>query len=116
MGLVCIPIHSVCIGAPITPPAIMPRAACVALPGIAAEYRMEVELLEPPRAPDVYSCTRFAGFCPKNHYSGGYHHSGSIEVTVSESSGVPSCSGSPLLALSVCLVASVARRALSSLM
>ena len=43
-----------------------------ALPGVAAQYRMEVSLLDPPRAPEVYSCSRFAGFCPKGHYHGGF--------------------------------------------
>ena len=42
-----------------------------ALPGIAAEYQMEVLLLEPPRAPYVFECSRFAGFCPRDHYHGG---------------------------------------------
>ena len=49
-----------------------------ALPGHTAEYQLGVKLLAPPRAPKVFACSRFLGFCPQDHY-----HAGLTTVTAS---------------------------------
>ena len=42
-----------------------------ALPGLAAHFELTTALLEPPRPPKLFQCSRFAGFCPKAHYHPG---------------------------------------------
>ena len=40
-----------------------------ALPGMSAEYQMDIEVVEHPRAPAVFSWSRFDGpFAPRDHY------------------------------------------------
>ena len=54
-----------------------------ALPGVAAEYRLGLTIREPPRPPDVYSCSRFNGFCPQAYY----HHGLTTSADSPSSSG-----------------------------
>ena len=62
-------------------PATTPRRAgdwyisIASLPGIAAEYDLHVQLIQPPRPPDMFACSRFSGFCPKDHYHAGLAYS-----------------------------------------
>jgi hypothetical protein len=59
-----------------------------ALPGLAAEYSMAVNLLEPPRPPEVFACSRFFGFCPKRHYHEGFAVSVESSATALRASSI----------------------------
>ena len=54
------------------PPSLGRYVSIWALPGTAAEFDLLPLLLDPPDAPDVFSCSRFSGFCPMTHYHSGY--------------------------------------------
>ena len=47
------------------------------LPGLAAEFSLDTYLIEPPKAPVYFSCKRWLGYCPKDHYSFGF---GSVDL------------------------------------
>jgi len=51
-----------------------------ALPNMEAEFAMRVHALRPPRAPAVFECSRFDGFCPRDHYHAGYVASTTVET------------------------------------
>ena len=61
-----------------------------ALPGVDAEYELGLTLLEPPREPEVYACSRFAGFCPKKSFHKGLSFVEVTEVSAAGAGAAPS--------------------------
>ena len=72
-----------------------------ALPDMEAEYTLDVFMQPPPRTPDLFSCSRFDGFCPRDHYHSGVYGAGMLSAA-----SAPVGAGSGLLAVLLAVLAS----------
>ena len=66
-----------------------------------AEYTLDVFMQPPPRTPDLFSCSRFDGFCPRDHYHSGVYGAGMLSAA-----SAPVGAGSGLLAVLLAVLAS----------